>query len=656
MLDHIAAFFQRHGTWAWPLLIIVLAFAQYANTLGHDYAWDDQIVITTNPRTQQGWAGIPTHFEQKTRQVLADFTGYRPITMGTFSAEYALWGLNPFWGHLNNILLYGLTCCLLFWTLSRLAPDWSPQKRFCVVLLFLVHPLHVEAVANIKSRDEILALLFALLALNTYMRHLRGAHWAYLLLAGAAATLATLSKENAILILPVLALSGFLLVENPLLARLLAGAKALVPALVLIAVFLALTGALPGTPSPIKPVGYWEDLSMGNSLAVSMPGYDALGNSLRLFQRYVGDFLFPIQQGYHSGYNQLPPVHGFALHLYVLGALLLLFGGGLLAARPQTRMVGFGLLFYSMTIVIYLHMFRLVLSDTRADRFMFTPSVGLSIFLIAALDHARMGLWPQAGGARPYVLPLLSLVFVLPMAVGTWLRNPAWHDTLTLLETDMPKLENCAKAHYYLAEELSKVMDSLPDPAATKARVIHHYERAIAITPLAYYAFDGLGNFYNRQGQFLEARAVFERMRTAYPKEADPWFYRGRADFELAHYNDAVAALEQSRSLRPDAPDTWELQALALTRDGQADAAIDLLNVGIPRFPNYLELHPVLSQAYLAAGDTAASYKPLEYLIHTDSQNPLWWKRIIGHSQVLGDAKRASFYYQKALELGLSLQ
>lgn len=656
MIDQMGAFFQRRGAWAWPLLIFLLAFAQYANTLGHDYAWDDQIVITGNPRTQMGLAGIPSHFQHKTREVLADFTGYRPVAMTTFSLDYAIWGLNPFWGHLNNVLLFGLACCVLFWALGQLAPGWSAQQRFWATLIFVVHPLHAEVVANIKSRDEILALLFGLLALDCFLRHCRGGHWAYLLAAGLSATLAALSKENAVLVLPLLALSGFLLVDGPLPARLLRGAKSLVPLAIVLGIFYLLIGALPGTPSPVRPVGYWEDLRMGNSLAVPMDDFSAFGNSMGLFLHYVGRFFLPLSHAYHSGYNQYPPTEGVLLYAYLLGAFALVAGAVYLAWRPQTRLLGFGLLFFCVTIVLYLHLFRLVLSDTQADRFMFLPSVGLCIFFVGLVDLVlKRWLNPQNQGAltRTSALAGLSLVFALPLAVGTWVRNPAWHDSLTLYETDMPKLTRCAKAHYYLAEELAARLDSLPDRAATKARIIEHYEAAITITPLAYYAFDGLGNFYARERQYAEAQAVFARMQAAFPQEADPWFYLGRTEYALSHFAAAASALERSRQLRPDAPDTWELQAQALTQDGQLDAAMDLLEEAIPRFPNYLTLHVAMSQAYLAAGDTIGSYKPLEYLVATEPQNPLWWKRLIGHSQVLHDDKRASVYYQQALAKGV---
>lgn len=664
MMDQ-GSVFQRYGAWLWPLLIFLLAFAQYANTLGHDYAWDDRIVITGNPRTQMGLAGIPAHFEFKTREVLSDFTGYRPVTMATFCIDYELFGLNPFWGHLHNVMLYGLLCCVLFWTLGWLAPGWTLQQRLLATLIFLVHPLHAEVVANIKSRDELLALLFGLLALNAFLRHCRGGHWAYLLVAGLLVSLAALSKENAVLLLPVMGLAAVFLLDGAWLPRLLQGAKSLVPLAIVLGVFYLLTGALPGTPSPVNPVGYWEDLRLGNSLAVPMTDYDAFGNSMGLFLRYVGRFLLPLGHTYHSGYNQIPAASGAVLLAYIGGAFALVAGGLVLAARPGTRVMGLGIVFFVVTIVLYLHLFRLVLSDTQADRFMFTPSVGLSIALVAALSAGLARFWPRIKGSKglltarwagiPHAsaLPALCLLLAVPMAGATWLRNPAWHDNLTLYETDMPRLTRCAKAHYYLAEELSAHLDSLPDRAATKARIIEHYEAAIAITPLAYYAFDGLGNFYHRERQFAEARAVFVRMCAAFPEEADPWFYQGREEYELGQFGAAVKSLERSRGLRPDAADTWELQAQALTRDGQVEAAMDLLETAIPRFPQALTLHAALSQAYLAAGDTAGSYKPLEYLITAEPQNPLWWKRIIGHSQLMQDERRASFYYQKALGQGV---
>ena len=76
--------------WTFGLIIFLLAFIQYSNTLGHDFAWDDKIVIQENDRVQQGFSGIPELFLKYNSDLRKDQYGYRPITLTSFAIDYAV--------------------------------------------------------------------------------------------------------------------------------------------------------------------------------------------------------------------------------------------------------------------------------------------------------------------------------------------------------------------------------------------------------------------------------------------------------------------------------------------------------------------------------------------------------------------------------------
>ena len=155
---------------------IVFAFALllYANTLDLKYALDDSLMITDNNFTKKGASGIK---DILTNDAFVGFLGknnllpggrYRPLPQVMFAIEKEFFGFNPFVGHLINILLYAFTCMLLFIILNRLfinykTTNWYLGIPFTATMLFTAHPLHTEAVANIKGRDEILCLFFCLL-------------------------------------------------------------------------------------------------------------------------------------------------------------------------------------------------------------------------------------------------------------------------------------------------------------------------------------------------------------------------------------------------------------------------------------------------------------------------------------------------------------
>jgi len=167
------------------LLFAALSFLLYINTFNHKFAFDDAIVITQNSFTQQGLAGIPElvttdFFMGIYGESGMELTGgrYRPLSLVMFAVESHIFGdkkdkpagqpvnakpgqvfysYNAFVGHLFNVLFYAFSVFLLFQLLRR----WFPERPFIALvstLLFAVHPIHSEVVANIKSRDEIMSL------------------------------------------------------------------------------------------------------------------------------------------------------------------------------------------------------------------------------------------------------------------------------------------------------------------------------------------------------------------------------------------------------------------------------------------------------------------------------------------------------------------
>ena len=190
---------KRPRFWYFPLLVFLLALVQYSNTLTHDYAWDDELVITKNAATQKGIAGLGTIWTKPSFITQRDI--YRPIPQSLFAIEKQFFGNNPAVGHGFSILYYALCVLLLFLVLKKLFRKTHPVILLAITALFAVHPIHTEVVANIKSRDEILALLFGLGSIFFFIKYLDYSKIKYLLLAIIMLGLGCLSKLNAITIL-----------------------------------------------------------------------------------------------------------------------------------------------------------------------------------------------------------------------------------------------------------------------------------------------------------------------------------------------------------------------------------------------------------------------------------------------------------------------
>jgi len=148
------------------LLLLALGIALYVYSVNFEYVLDDQIVLTNNNYTKKGVAGIQEILTTESmsgrfggQQDLIVGARYRPLSIVTFALEYEFFGLNPFVSHLINVLLYGLLGLVLYRVLCELFPDrakWYWSIPFIASLLFVVHPIHTEVVANVKGRDEIM--------------------------------------------------------------------------------------------------------------------------------------------------------------------------------------------------------------------------------------------------------------------------------------------------------------------------------------------------------------------------------------------------------------------------------------------------------------------------------------------------------------------
>src|SRR3972149_4965022 len=151
---------RNDGNFRWAYIFLFLfAVGLYANTLNHDFAFDDSVVITGNKYTKQSFDGIKT---LATKDLFYGIYGsaldleggrWRPLTLVMFAVEYHFFGDNAHPYHFINILLYGITAIILFLTLKEFFPK-NYLLAFIATLLFIAHPLHTEVVANIKSRDE----------------------------------------------------------------------------------------------------------------------------------------------------------------------------------------------------------------------------------------------------------------------------------------------------------------------------------------------------------------------------------------------------------------------------------------------------------------------------------------------------------------------
>lgn len=163
------------------LVLGFLTFLVYVPSISNDYALDDELVTQGHRLTSRGISAIPDIFDSFYYfDDAGNYYGYRPLVLVSFAIEHDLFGEDPEIGHGINVLLYVLTCVLVFLTLVRLSGGQSLWFPALATLIFALHPLHTEVVMSLKNRDEILGMLFVMLSFWAAFRFVDRKHFGYL--------------------------------------------------------------------------------------------------------------------------------------------------------------------------------------------------------------------------------------------------------------------------------------------------------------------------------------------------------------------------------------------------------------------------------------------------------------------------------------------
>lgn len=643
--------------WSFALTLFAIAFVQYINTLSHDYVWDDKIVIQENPRVQEGISGIPDLFVKYSSGFRHDQYGYRPIALTSFAIDQSLFGMDPGSGHFMNALYFAILAVVMFFTLKRLFHQHKKVLPLLITVLFIVHPLHVEAVANIKSRDEILAMLFGLLSISFFLRWYmqRGIKWAV----GYAIcfVLAFLSKENAVTLLAIYPIAG-LVADFRNRKKLMIYSSSVIGLGVIF--FLVLNYASTSQTGAEESVGYAlyrENNILGNSLFFIDDKISLAANALHLLLLYTRNFVYPFELVYYSGPNQIPIQSWSSIWVWIS---LLLHGAGFVFAIFRFKkypVAAFGILFYFVTIVVYLQFFQ-TLSDTMADRFMFMPSLGLCVLLVwgilklVKVDTLRSekeeSIWKTKGIALG-IVGLICLIF----SVQTFIRNNAWSDDFTLISTDMERLDNCSRAHYYYASELHAQIQQSPGKNHLENEMIEHYKRSIELSDSVYYARVELGSYLCDHGRFDEGIPVLKEASEKFSQVSDAHFFLGKSYVAMKNYKAAVKPLQKSLKLSEKNIDSYYFLSISYGKLKQLDEALEIIDKARKTFGDRIELYDALGHIYFDNGQMDKSVESTFKKLQFGADAYTIYATVIGRFQVIGDEASAAKYYQEGINKGV---
>lgn len=578
----------RTSKW-FVLLPALVGFVLYLMTWNHGFVLDDNLVITQNSHVLEGFKGIGKLLSTNYAHGHQAFNDglYRPLSLVTFAIEKSLFDLSPKVSHLVQSLLYGVALLLLALWLRQLFGHDSTWP-FWIALVFAVHPIHTEVVANLKGRDELLAFLFFSGSAWQFTRWLDNKKQKYLYFAVLCLTLALFSKENAVAFIAVFPLLGWYRKSAP--GKIGLGTAILAaPLLIFLLVrYLVL--------KQMGPVDSGVANLLQNSLMEIGGIPERIATAARIQGLYFQKLTFPFHLSHDYSFNAIPVVSlTNPLALLFTALIAGLFTLSIWGATMR-KWWAFGILFYFITIAVAANLFVLI-GAMAAERFLFTPSLGWSFAAVAVISGFHI---------RPTLQNIILSVVVALFVVLSATRIPDWKSNLTLFTTDVERVPESARAHYNAGSALIDEAKASPRNAVQLLQEARqHLEKAISIWPGYQDAYNNLGIAYMNARDFESAYKVYAQLIEKHPDYLKARYNMGVTSHNLQRYADAELHFERFISANPANANALFLLAESEGYQNKFDEAITHLKQLILLEPRADRGYLKLGMAYAITGNTS---------------------------------------------------
>jgi tetratricopeptide (TPR) repeat protein len=311
---------------------------------------------------------------------------------------------------------------------------------------------------------------------------------------------------------------------------------------------------------------YQEDGFISNPLLDLPSIWDRIPNGIYLAYRYLVFFIFPYPLLHDYGYAVVPVVQWTAPIVWL--SLGIILGIAFLGYKFYRKSRGFliGYLLFLAGISVFLHVV-IPGPDHFAERFLFLPSVGLSIALVFALS---LLLSKKAFG---YVLCAVLLIFTSL----TYHRNQDWASTFILLDSDIEKLQNCSRANFNYANELEFLSYKNPNPNQSnsmKLTALKHYSKSWKISKRSYKAIIAQGRLYMELGNYPKGLQSFKEAVKEYPQLIEPHLMLSKSYISVNQFDSSLVVLKKAEQTGMQIPDIYYLKGISYLKKNQLDSAI----------------------------------------------------------------------------------
>lgn len=417
------------------MIIFIVAFFVYLNSLKNGFIYDDELLILYNPSVKS-YSNIPeifTHHFFNKSITESNIKYYRPITTITYLLNYKLFGINGFYYHLTNVLLHCINSLLLFWLGLFLFNKIENGNSVSLIsaVLFAAHPIHTEAVTFISGRTDLLAALFMLISLIGYLKWRQTSKSLFFIISCVSFVFGIFSKEVSLVLPALIVLIEYWQSNKSLREFIKTDLKNILAYLmgfiiIGISYFLMRVFVLKLAAPPYPTYNFYTTQFLMQ----------------KVFLFYIKLLIFPINLSVsYINYFTVPKT---MFDLWFLSALIIniiIFVGAIWALLKR-NILGFCFFWFFITLLPVLNIFPLGM--VCAERYLYIPSFGFCFILGYLLSRVK----------SRHLSIFLAMAVVIVYSGLAYQRNTVWSNSITLWKDVLAKSQNDYLAQTNLAKAL----------------------------------------------------------------------------------------------------------------------------------------------------------------------------------------------------------
>jgi hypothetical protein len=523
---------MRQRLWIIFALLGTVA-AVYAQAARFDYVtYDDIDYVLTNRMIHAG----PTPPAVRQMFTTAHASNWHPITWLSHAVDMRLFGFHPAGHHLHNVLLHAVAAVLLLVIVEELTG--RPWSAAVVAGLYALHPMHVESVAWISQRKDVLSIALGLTAVWWYVRYVKTAEVRRLVMCTLFAALAMMAKPTLVT-LPLM----LLLLDDWPLNRL--SRRAVIEKLPLFALAAAVSAMTYHAQGQGGAMNAGADLSLWQRLAAGVVAYG----------QYLGKTVWPTNLSVHYVHPYLPGGAGLAAWRIAASAALLAAITAAVIALRRHRCLRVGWLWFVIALLPVIGIVQ-VGDRLMADRYTTWAHIGL---FLAVVEMARRINLPRR------VVVAATACLIAACGWATFHQASYWRDSRSLYAHGLASQPNSPLLHNNYGIVLKG--------AGRIDEAQWHYRRAIELDPADPLAHHNLANVLAGRGDLPAARDHYRAAVEAQPRMDAALFALARISLELNDLPTALDACRRVIALQPDLPAPHALMNNILLAAGDPDGA-----------------------------------------------------------------------------------